>query len=115
MISKVLVLAVLVASVIALPSSHPSYGAPSVPAQYDFTYAVKDSYSGNDFGHQENRNGYNTQGVYFVQLPDGRVQRVTYTVNGDEGFVAQVGYQGEAQYPAYHPSPSYNPGPSYGK
>nr|XP_027234317.1 uncharacterized protein LOC113825664 [Penaeus vannamei] len=42
----------------------PSYNAPapSGPAQYDFNYAVRDDYSGNDYNHQENRNGYDTQG-----------------------------------------------------
>nr|XP_027234315.1 cuticle protein 18.6-like [Penaeus vannamei] len=103
----------------------PSYNAiaPSGPAQYDFNYAVKDDYSGNDYNHQENRNGYDTQGAYYVLLPDGRVQRVAYTVNGDSGYVAEVTYEGEAQYPAYQPAPSrsyqpaptpsYHPTPSY--
>ncbi|KAK8392731.1 hypothetical protein O3P69_014871 [Scylla paramamosain] len=50
---------------------------------------VKDDYSSNDNGHQETRDGYDTQGSYYVQLPDGRLQEVTHTVNGDSGFVAQ--------------------------
>ncbi|XP_037801474.1 cuticle protein 19.8-like [Penaeus monodon] len=92
----------------------PSYNTPAPvplgPAQYDFNYVVQDNI-GNDFGHQESRNGYDTQGTYYVQLPDGRLQTVTYTVNGDSGFVADVAYQGEAQYPAqsYQPAPA----PSY--
>ncbi|XP_047472513.1 cuticle protein 7-like [Penaeus chinensis] len=94
----------------------PTYNAPapppSGPAKYEFNYAVKDDYSGNDFGHQESRNGYDTQGTYYVQLPDGRLQTVTYTVNGDSGYVAEVSYQGEAQYPAQQPSRSYQPAPS---
>ncbi|XP_069973970.1 cuticle protein 7-like [Penaeus vannamei] len=94
----------------------PSYNAPAPapvgPAQYDFNYAVKDDYSGNDFGHQEARDGYDTQGTYYVQLPDGRLQTVTYNVNGDSGFLADVAYQGEAQYPAQQPSRSYQPAPS---
>ncbi|XP_068216722.1 pro-resilin-like [Palaemon carinicauda] len=92
----------------------PSYGAPAAtgPAQYDFNYAVKDDYSSNDFGHQESRDGYNTQGSYFVQLPDGRLQRVTYTVDGDSGYVAQVTYEGEAQYPQQ--SQGYQPAPKVG-
>ncbi|XP_069976021.1 pro-resilin-like [Penaeus vannamei] len=93
----------------------PSYNAPAPaplgPARYDFNYEVKD-YSGNDFGHQEARDGYDTQGTYFVQLPDGRLQTVTYNVNGDSGFLADVAYQGEAQYPAQQPSRSYQPAPS---
>ncbi|XP_069164117.1 uncharacterized protein [Procambarus clarkii] len=71
-----------------------------LPAKYDFTYIIKDEQSGNDFGHQESSDGYNTQGSYYVQLPDGRLQRVTYTVSGDSGYVAQVAYEGQAQYPA---------------
>ncbi|XP_037793878.1 cuticle protein 18.6-like [Penaeus monodon] len=92
----------------------PAYNAPapSGPAQYDFNYAVKDDYSGNDFGHQESRDGYDTQGTFYVQLPDGRLQTVTYNVNGDSGFLADVSYQGEAQYPAQEPSRSYQPVPS---
>ncbi|KAK7034471.1 hypothetical protein SK128_023576 [Halocaridina rubra] len=88
----------------------PAYGSSAAegPAQYDFNYAVKDEYSGNDFGHQEARNGYDTQGTYYVQLPDGRLQTVTYTVNGDSGYVAQVAYEGEAQFPQ-QPAQGYGP------
>ncbi|XP_076059602.1 uncharacterized protein LOC143036239 [Oratosquilla oratoria] len=112
----------LLVVVMAAPSV-PQYGySPPPPAyddppRYDFNYAVKD-YSNNDFGHQENRDGYNTNGGYSVLLPDGRLQRVTYTVNGDEGYVAEVTYEGEAQYPAhqpatYHPTPApYRPTPA---
>ncbi|XP_045106758.1 cuticle protein 21-like [Portunus trituberculatus] len=96
----------------------PSYSAPApeAPPKYDYNYAVKDEYSGNDFGAQEARDGYDTQGSYYVQLPDGRLQKVTYTVNGDSGFVADVIYEGEAQYPqesyAPAPKPSYGPAPA---
>ena len=76
---------------------------------------MKDDYSGNNYGHQETRDGYNTQGTYYVLLPDSRLQRVDYTVSKDSGFVAQVSYEGEAQYPQQQgngygppPSPSYN-------
>ncbi|XP_042866895.1 pro-resilin-like [Penaeus japonicus] len=121
---KVFALASLVVAAIALPDSQPTYGysAPTpayAPAKYDFNYAVNDPPSGNDFGHQEARDGDNTQGSYYVQLPDGRLQRVTYTVNGDSGYVADVTYEGEAQYPSPQasygpPQPSYKPPtPSY--
>nr|XP_027213812.1 cuticle protein 18.6-like [Penaeus vannamei] len=94
----------------------PSYNAPvyaDVPPQYNAQYNVIDDYSGNNYGHQEDRDGYNTQGTYYVQLPDGRVQKVTYYVDGDSGYVAEVTYEGEAQYPAYEPSNSYQPAPAY--
>merc|ERR1711890_188093 len=77
------------------PYSPPSYSAPA----YQYDYAVKDDYSGVNFGQNEARDGYNTQGSYYVALPDGRTQKVTYTVNGDEGHVAEVTYEGHATYP----------------
>ncbi|KAG7164046.1 Pro-resilin-like 177 [Homarus americanus] len=107
---QIIVLAALVVVTLARPDYVPP--SPVDPPRYDFNYAVKD-YNGNDFGHQESRDGYNTEGNYYVQLPDGRLERVNYYVNGDSGFVAQVEYEGEAQYPAYQPSPSYGPSPSY--
>ncbi|XP_027227393.2 cuticle protein 21 [Penaeus vannamei] len=97
-------------------SSAPAYGPGSTdegPAQYHFTYGIKDDYSGNDFGHQEARDGYKTEGNYYVQLPDGRLQQVEYTVDGDSGYVAEVSYEGEAKHPEYIPAPAYTPAPSY--
>ncbi|XP_042857111.1 pro-resilin-like [Penaeus japonicus] len=121
MFTRIIVTLGLVAASLAAPSQ-PSYGyspPPSYqsPAQYNFDWLVKDDYSGNDYGHQESRDGYNTQGTYYVQLPDGRLQKVTYYVDGDSGYVAEVSYEGEAQYqahqPSYHPTPSYHTTPSY--
>ncbi|XP_068217570.1 pro-resilin-like [Palaemon carinicauda] len=116
---KVFVLAAAIVSVFGdlAPSYHapaPSYHAPAEgPAQYDFNYAVKDDYSKNDFGHQETRNGYDTKGTYYVQLPDGRLQKVTYYVNGDSGYVAEVSYEGEAYY--QQPAQGYQqPAPQVG-
>ena len=37
---------------------------------------IQDDYSSNNFGQQESRDGYSAQGEYFVNLPDGRVQKV---------------------------------------
>ncbi|XP_063601159.1 uncharacterized protein LOC134777258 [Penaeus indicus] len=69
------------------------------PAKYDFDWAVNHDYSGNHFGHQESRDGAYTQGSYYVQLPDTRLQTVKYYVDGDSGYVAEVEYEGEAQHP----------------
>ena len=44
------------------------------------------------YGKSEARDGINTKGEYSVDLPDGRTQIVTYTVRGDEGYVAKVSY-----------------------
>ena len=72
---------------------------------YKFAWEVKDADSYNDFGQWESRDGDRTDGYYHVVLPDGRTQRVTYYVDGDSGYVAQVAYEGEARYDA--PKPVY--------
>ncbi|XP_037802467.1 pro-resilin-like isoform X2 [Penaeus monodon] len=77
-------------------SSEESYE--SSEAKYDFQWAVSDDSSSNEFGHQEARDGDHTQGSYYVQLPDGRLQTVKYFVDGDSGYVAEVNYEGEASF-----------------
>ncbi|XP_047479291.1 pro-resilin-like [Penaeus chinensis] len=67
-------------------------------AKYDFNWAVSHDPSSNEFGHQEARDGDDTQGSYYVQLPDGRLQTVKYFVDGDSGYVAEVNYEGEASF-----------------
>lgn len=59
---------------------------------------MQDDYSGSNFGHQESHDGLRTTGQYRVALPDGRIQRVTYTAD-ENGYVAQVTYEGEARFP----------------
>ena len=81
-----------------------------VPPKYAYEYAVKDDYSSANFGHSETRDGYATSGSYRVALPDGRVQIVTYRAD-ENGYVADVKYEGEAQYPEYKPKPAYKPAP----
>ncbi|XP_066965732.1 cuticle protein 7-like [Macrobrachium rosenbergii] len=80
---------------------------------FDFNYVVKDDYQNLDFGHKSNSDGKVVTGDYHVLLPDGRVQIVTYTAGGYNGYQAQVAYQGEAK--PYAPAPSYGaPKPTYG-
>ena len=84
------------------PSVDGAYGAPAgaasgpegnvagEPASYNFGYAVEDPESGNNFGQQETRDGDSTSGSYFVQMPDGRMQIVNYSVEGDSGYVVDI-------------------------
>lgn len=66
---------------------------------YGFDYAVNDQYTGTDFSQTESSDGNVVTGEYRVLLPDGRTQIVTYTADHENGFVADVRYEGEAQYP----------------
>ena len=96
--------------------SYDSYDYPDSEPVYQYGYNVEASgYDhGASFAQDENRNGYETHGEYRVALPDGRTQIVTYQVNGDSGFIADVRYEGEASYapaPAYKPEPVYKPAP----
>ena len=51
-------------------------------------------------------------GEYRVELPDGRVQIVSYHADHENGFIADVRYEGEAHpEPAYHPAPAPAPAP----
>ena len=78
-----------------------SYGASQEefpPQPYSFEYEVQDD-EGNDYGHKEESDGRRVEGEYRVLLPDTRVQTVTYYVEGDSGYVAEVKYEGEAQFP----------------
>merc|ERR1712048_1233759 len=84
----------------------PSYSVPSYPTEapkYSYSYSVQDDYSKVNFGANEDRDGYSTSGAYYVALPDGRLQKVTYSVNGEGGYVAEVSYEGEASYPEVKP------------
>ena len=49
-------------------------------------------------------------GEYRVALPDGRTQIVTYKADHYGGFVADVKYEGQAQYPPA-PKGGYGPAP----
>ena len=79
---------------------------------YDFAYGVNDQYTGNDFAHEEGSDGNVVTGEYRVLLPDGRTQIVTYTADHDNGYQANVRYEGEAEFPSpshyQQEQPSYN-------
>ena len=81
--------------------AHPAAGYAaddlSEPPVYTFHYGVADDYSGANFAQSEQRDGYSTSGSYTVHLPDGRVQTVTYSNNGD-GITQDVSYTGTPQY-----------------
>merc|ERR1719516_622999 len=101
----------LAAGTLARP--HPP-APPDEPAKYTYSYSVKDDYTNNNYGANEERDGYATSGAYYVSLPDGRLQKVSYSVNGEGGYVADVTYEGEAQYPEVKPysppaAPAYKP------
>lgn len=79
------------------------------PANYEFSYEVKDAESGNDFGHQEARQGDVAEGKYYVLLPDGRLQTVEYTAD-TEGYKPKVTYEqvgGGGGYPSGRPNGGY--------
>jgi hypothetical protein len=99
------------------PHPAPAYKAAPEPFEapkYSYTYGVADSAYGNklDFGHTESRDGYATKGSYRVALPDGRVQVVTYHAD-ENGYVADVSYEGVAVYPEYKPTYHAAPAPAY--
>ena len=79
----------LVSTTLAMPD-HPHHHG--VPAKYAYQYGVADQKSGVNFGQSETRDGAATSGSYYVALPDGRTQKVVYTVNGDSGYIADVSY-----------------------
>ncbi|XP_037773693.1 uncharacterized protein LOC119569737 [Penaeus monodon] len=87
------VVALALVAIAASAASQPAYG-----------YAPQPNY-------EEARDGYDTQGSFYVTLPDGRLQKVAFTVNAGSGYLAEVSYEGEAQYPEY--KPAYKPAPIY--
>jgi hypothetical protein len=92
------------------------------PKPFAYQYGVKDDYSGAAFSKDESQDAYGAlQGSYTVALPDGRTQIVTYHADHENGYIADVKYEGVAVYPpepkegyGYHPAPApYRPKPVY--
>merc|ERR1711935_861759 len=100
------------------PAPAPGYGYdyPDAAPVYSFGYNVNNNegYEPQAFQHDENREGILTQGEYSVALPDGRTQIVTYRVEADSGFIANVRYEGVAAPYNYipKPAPAYKPAPA---
>merc|ERR1719510_1845389 len=94
------------------PHPHDPYKIPPKPFAYE--YGVNDEYSGASFGQNEVQDAYGVvTGEYRVLLPDGRTQIVSYTADHENGYVAEVRYEGEAHYEPYHPKPApYHPKPA---
>lgn len=104
------------------PPYHPApdpYKLP--PRPFAYAYGVSDEYAGTNFDKKETQDEYGVvNGEYRVALPDGRTQIVTYHADHENGFVADVKYEGVASYggpaphhapPKYHPAPVHHPKP----
>ncbi|XP_040580886.2 cuticle protein 19.8-like [Lepeophtheirus salmonis] len=120
MFTKILIacLAVNIALVASAPSSPPSYSPypppPPAPVSYGYNYGVVDDESGVNMSADELAENGVVSGSYKVVLPDGRMKIVTYTVEGDSGFVADVQFE-DAPAPAVAappPYPKYTPYPA---
>ncbi|XP_042855925.1 adhesive plaque matrix protein-like [Penaeus japonicus] len=79
--------------------------------QYKYGYSVASEDTGNYHARSEARDGETVSGSYKVALPDGRVQVVTYIAD-DQGFRAEVTYEGEAIPPNTTPDPAFTHAPS---
>lgn len=88
------------------PTPPKSYNPYEPARNYDFEWAVKDDYSGNNYGQQESRqDGKTVTGSYYVRLPDNRLQKVSYTVTPEGGYDAVVSYEGEASTNVHSAAP----------
>merc|ERR1712008_598655 len=87
------------------------------PQPYAYEYGVADDYSKNNFKKAETQDAYgNVAGSFTIALPDGRIQPTTYTADHENGFIAEVTYEGTPVYPPEpaggygHPAAAYKPG-----
>lgn len=102
MYGRVLMLVgVLAGGALALPQS---YGArsgqgkqlqpqPQVPMNYDFQWEVNNEEYQNFYGQQERADNGRVDGSYHVWLPDNRLMKVTYYVEGESGFVPTITFE----------------------
>merc|ERR1712027_159383 len=112
---KAFISSLLVATAIAAPAPAPYAPAPApyapapyhpAPAPYHeekippqpfaYEYGGADEY-GRHFAKTETQDEHGVvKGEYRVELPDGRVQIVSYHADHENGFIADVRYEGEA-------------------
>ena len=87
------------------------------PRPFAYAYGVADDYAGTNFDKKETQDEYGVvQGQYRVALPDGRTQIVTYHADHENGYVADVKYEGQPHYdPAPYHKPKYHPAPVHAK
>ncbi|CAL4096980.1 unnamed protein product [Meganyctiphanes norvegica] len=88
---SVLLVCVMCGVVSSRPNTRSAATQPTAYPKYTFRYAVTFP-NKKDYGHEETRDGDTVTGVYAVNLPDGRLQIVKYSVVGDSGFNATVTY-----------------------
>ena len=54
---------------------------------------MDDQEYGNYYGHSEAADAGRVEGNYYVWLPDGRLMRVDYYVDGESGYVPTITYE----------------------
>merc|ERR1719305_2130788 len=118
---KIVFGAALIAVAAAGPAGPPAYGPPAYeeklpPQPFAYEYGVADDYSKANFKKAETQDAYgNVAGSFTIALPDGRIQTTTYTADHENGFIAEVTYEGTPVYPPEpaggygHPAPAYKP------
>ncbi|CAB4059617.1 unnamed protein product [Lepeophtheirus salmonis] len=93
----------------------PSYGPPPPPPAaepippYAFNYAVLDTESGSDFSAEEESKDGAVTGQYKILRADGKIMTVTYSVEGESGFVADIVTEDAPVAPA---APAYGAPPA---
>ncbi|KAG7154815.1 Pro-resilin-like 154 [Homarus americanus] len=103
-----MVMVTMMVMMVYLADAHPvldPYSYPPMP--YDLRYGVRDQNFGNDFGHEEQNDGNSVSGRYYVLLPDGRRQVVTYTADHQRGYVATITYE-NVGFASQGPANSYS-------